>query len=645
MRAFCLIFALAFALHGSEEPAVVRAWMLNPSAATASAALRRVLPNVLSVRVESEFVQVESAGISLHSLGAIEAGGWELVLGPRRFVFRIPLKPRRAKTPPLAPLGITGAFLNGVPLFTPVSPVSWRDQNIWHLDAVASQQRAGQGTSPLLSSLLESSARHSPLIGFALDGFPIYGPYGWGEAGKVRRFRSGYRLRNISRRSVLPDGTALSPSQEGPLVNGEYALGSFVEDYEYVAGTGDLDEHNGRFAKTPEYPNGTYAYFLGTDAEGAMAFPYLVGRTYYGEIPHASQGAAGVRIPALNAPQIELMASGPPQAGDAVSLNLSIRDSLGRRIRFLEKIHEQPIHLAIVSTDLAEFAHIHPVLQSDDTYGVSHTFAQGGVYWLYADYTPPGGVRIVARFRVEVKGEMRPAEPLISESQPNVTRTRDGLQIRLTIPASMRAGQDLRFRFETAVSDLEPYLGAWAHVMILSQDRQEFIHAHPLDDAATTIDNNPWQHSHAAPGPSPSVIETVTGFRKPGIYRMWAQFQRGGKVITFPFTIKVLPVAKTAMLPRPNSPPDAIRVDVSTAGFSPARISAAAGKLSTLAFIRSDARSCANAVAFPELGIRKDLPVGETVLVEIPASESGRELHFACGMNMYRGSILIRRGD
>jgi hypothetical protein len=193
-------------------------------------------------------------------------------------------------------------------------------------------------------------------------------------------------------------------------------------------------------------------------------------------------------------------------------------------------------------------------------------------------------------------------------------------------------------------NDLEPYLGAWAHVMILSKDGSEFIHAHPLDDAATMIDNNPWQHSHATPGPSPLAIETVTGFRKPGIYRMWAQFQRQGKVITIPFTIDILPTAKTSM-PVTIIPPDAIRIDVSTAGFSPARISAAAGKLSTLAFIRNDARSCANAVVFPELGIRKDLPVGETVLVEIPASESGRELHFACGMNMYRGSVLIKRAD
>src|SRR5437588_4164208 len=126
MRAFCLIFAVALALQGSEESPVVHAWMLNPSAATASAALRSVLPNVQNVRVEGEFVQVESAGISLQSLGALEAGGWEPVLGPRKFVFSVPLNPRRAVTPPLTPLGVTGALLNGVPIFTPVSPTSWR---------------------------------------------------------------------------------------------------------------------------------------------------------------------------------------------------------------------------------------------------------------------------------------------------------------------------------------------------------------------------------------------------------------------------------------------------------------------------------------------------------------------------------------
>ena len=70
---------------------------------------------------------------------------------------------------------------------------------------------------------------------------------------------------------------------------------------------------------------------------------------------------------------------------------------------FLEKVHERPIHLVVVSSELSEFAHIHPELQSDDTYRVSYSFPRGGTYWLFADYTRPGTPQSIARFRVTVK--------------------------------------------------------------------------------------------------------------------------------------------------------------------------------------------------------------------------------------------------
>ena len=119
-----------------------------------------------------------------------------------------------------------------------------------------------------------SSQYHSPIIGWAYDGNPIYGPYGFSTktGGTVRALRSGYERR------VKPN----RPQQ--------FDLGLFVEDYEFT-NNGDLDEHNGRFCVTPEYPNGTYAYFAtinpdGIDSFGPFAkyrspvFPYLIGNTF-----------------------------------------------------------------------------------------------------------------------------------------------------------------------------------------------------------------------------------------------------------------------------------------------------------------------------------------------------------------------------
>ena len=111
--------------------------------------------------------------------------------------------------------------------------------------------------------------KHSPILGWAYDGHPIYGPYGYADPtvpGNVKRLESSYKLRN-----PLPSNRPNSTNYPG---------GSFVEDYQYVSSYGDLDIHNGRFCITPEYPEGTYAYFLTIDSVGEPAYPYIIGPTY-----------------------------------------------------------------------------------------------------------------------------------------------------------------------------------------------------------------------------------------------------------------------------------------------------------------------------------------------------------------------------
>jgi uncharacterized protein (TIGR03437 family) len=142
---------------------------------------------------------------------------------------------------------------------------------------------------------LSSGWHHSPILGWALDGYPIYGPYGYSNpadsASPVRRVVSGFQLRNITQRSSLPTWSlpnhanisqSLTTTQYGPPVSTTFPLGRYVEDYDWVSSAGDLDQYNGRFTVTPEFPNGTYAYFVTIDANGAPAFPYIVAGQYYG---------------------------------------------------------------------------------------------------------------------------------------------------------------------------------------------------------------------------------------------------------------------------------------------------------------------------------------------------------------------------
>lgn len=118
---------------------------------------------------------------------------------------------------------------------------------------------------------------HSPILGYAFDGNPIYGPYAYEDPtdddSQIRIMRSSYRLRDEQRvNETIPDGT-------------------YVEDFIYEEGLGDLDEYNGRFCITPEYPGGIYAYFVTIDPDDAETprYPYIVGPKYFNEplIPNA----------------------------------------------------------------------------------------------------------------------------------------------------------------------------------------------------------------------------------------------------------------------------------------------------------------------------------------------------------------------
>ncbi len=142
-----------------------------------------------------------------------------------------------------------------------------------------------------------SGWRHSPILGWAIDGYPIYGPYGYSDpanpSSAIKRLKSGFRLRNITQRTSLPDWSlpnhanvarTLTASQYGPAVSATFPLGRYVEDYEWASGVGDLDQYNGRTTVTPEYPAGTYAYFITIDDNGTPAFPYVVAGQYRGTV-------------------------------------------------------------------------------------------------------------------------------------------------------------------------------------------------------------------------------------------------------------------------------------------------------------------------------------------------------------------------
>ncbi len=587
---------------------------------------RAVGPEVHKVSFDDHYVTVESAGLSMQSFGALEVRPYDGAKGVRRFVYQIPRQPQVAVRRVPVPLGVIGSFINGVPIYNLAGVSSYQDRNLWHVDAVAKDLGP---LSSLLGALLERKDRHSPLIGFALDGYPIYGPYGWDEAKGVRSFRSSYRVRSHVTRRRLLNGEELTPVQEGPAINAEFPNGAFIEDYEFVKGHGDLDDHNGRFAKTPEFPDGTYAYFLATREDGGMAYPYLVGPSYRGEFDHGDQkdwkgvsSAGGLRL---------LSKGGAWVAGEPVTY------AFASPYPVVERVHEKEMHVLAISEDLASFRHIHPDPVTRQFYAGTHVFPHAGSYWIYVDHTPPGQTQTIAKFRVMVSGAPYVRRELRETGAKEVVV--EGIRASLTTTGSFEVGNDISFRFGLAdagsgkvIGDLEPYLGAWGHILFVSEEGDEVVHAHPIEGNASAV------HSHAMPGPSPNLIETATGFKKPGLYKLWLQVQRDGQVMTFPFVIRVAAQREVSMS-RPIA--DVQVITVSAKGFSPARIETEANKPIRLVFERIDAQNCASRVVFPGLGIDRELPAGKSVLIEI-APQAARELSFQCGMAMYRGALVVR---
>ena len=144
----------------------------------------------------------------------------------------------------------------------------------------------GDNVSDVNNSELNPTG-HSPIIGWAFDGHPIYGPYGYADRenknpyNQLKQMISSYRVRS-SRDALI---TGLTDE-----------MGTYIEDYEYVEGLGDLDKYNGRFCVTPDFPLGVYAYFCTLDGTtGNPKFPYFVGPEFYSQADEINWKGNGIQ--------------------------------------------------------------------------------------------------------------------------------------------------------------------------------------------------------------------------------------------------------------------------------------------------------------------------------------------------------------
>ncbi len=340
MKKLLLFLFFASASYSQTNPAIT-GWLVNTTGITgrhylagnSTPILDAVLANVQTVQYNATYSYISATGIPAYITGPFQDGNPSLATAQNK-IFRIPLNPVQGTGAVATTPGNIGVFKNGVALFDYRDGVAWNNttgaicggpgnpmcpggpgaSQTWNRDAIPAE-RAGfdcakahpamgnyhhhQNPSAFNLDLVVISnvcstypsdglyvinpSQHSPLLGFAYDGFPIYGAYAYANTngtGAITRMKSSYQLRTNTTRTNGPAINQVVGTQT-------FFNGYFREDYEYVSHASDptyLDAHNGRFCITPEYPAGIYCYFTTVDVNHNSAYPYVVGPTFYGNI-------------------------------------------------------------------------------------------------------------------------------------------------------------------------------------------------------------------------------------------------------------------------------------------------------------------------------------------------------------------------
>ena len=294
-----LCSAAIMASSANAQGPEVTSWIQNTTATNPT--YPSLISNCQLVQYSATQVYVSCTCIPGYSIGPWT--GNPNTPANQNFVFKITRNPvQNTGTATVVGLGHIGVWKNGVSIFNVSDAASYNNAGVWFRNAyfwegpgfdacLGHPQQQGEyhhHVSPTCLYDQLDSTHHSPVIGYAFDGFPVYGAYGHSNpndtTSPIIRMKSSYVVSTNTTRV------------NGPAVNSAYPEGCFIQDFTYVAGSGDLDDRNGRFCYTREYPTGTYAYFVTIDNNLNPVFPYTFYGTYYGVVQTGNTGPGGGHV-------------------------------------------------------------------------------------------------------------------------------------------------------------------------------------------------------------------------------------------------------------------------------------------------------------------------------------------------------------
>jgi hypothetical protein len=213
----------------------------------------------------------------------------------------------------------------------------------------------------------------------------------------------------------------------------------------------------------------------------------------------------------------------PP--GTATELSFRVLDPHGEPLTAYEASHDEDLHLIAVRRDLTGFQHVHPELGGDGTWRTTLALTPGE-WRVFADFVPPGGEGLTLGTDLSVAGDYSP-EPLPA---PSRTAEVDGYTV--TLDGDLTAGRETELTLRVAkdgrpVTDLQPYLAAYGHLVVLRDGDLAYLHVHPAGEPGD---------GRTQPGPE---IRFTTTAPSPGSYRLFLDFRHDGTVRTAEFTAVV----------------------------------------------------------------------------------------------------------
>jgi hypothetical protein len=258
-------------------------------------------------------------------------------------------------------------------------------------------------------------------------------------------------------------------------------------------------------------------------------------------------------------------------AGKPATWTLEISNEDGTPVKDFAVVHDKLMHLIVVSQDLSWFNHVHPQHKGDGVFTLSTQLPHAGQYKLFADYTPKGGEHEVAQHELRVTGSNPlPVKPTLvadrmqgawmikramshAEDSPPAESGTPYQVALMPMPAKLEAGKDVMLHFQVRdaggkpLNDLQPYLGAMGHAVILSSDAKNYLHTHPTDGEHAghgAMDHGGGTQSGTGKADTSSTrggpdVMFHTNFPTAGLYKVWGQFRHNNKIVTAPFVLNV----------------------------------------------------------------------------------------------------------